>query len=387
MIRLGVIGMGHRATGVVALMRRLDPTVALAVVADPAAAQVRERCAKAEVPHESTVFVDGVDRLLNEASRLDAIVVGTRCDRHAAVAAACAASGLPLFLEKPVAITQEQIAALAAAFAGRGDRVVVSFPLRFTPMFGRVAEVVRSDRLGTINQAQAFNFVPYGGIYFGQWYRSFEETGGLWLQKATHDFDYLTHLIGSAPESVAAMGTRRVYGGDRPADLRCSACPDAAECPEGPAAIARRGDDGGMGAGDHACAFSDSIRHHDAGSAIVRYENGVHAAYAQNFVSRRAAAARGARVTGYLATLYFDWYQQSYAVFDHHTGAVERVEVPVPQGHFGGDTSLVQHFLDVVRGAEASRAPLADGLLSAALCAAAQRSETNATFEPVVRYR
>ena len=40
---------------------------------------------------------------------------------------------------------------------------------------------------------------------------------------------------------------------------------------------------------DHPCVFGAEIVNQDAGSAIVQYEGGVHAAYSQNFVSRRSA--------------------------------------------------------------------------------------------------
>ena len=60
--------------------------------------------------------------------------------------------------------------------------------------------------------------------------------------------------------------------------------------------------------GDHQCVWGDGIRHQDAGSALVMYEGGAHASYSQNFVSRRSAAARGAVITGYKATVSFDWY-------------------------------------------------------------------------------
>ena len=61
------------------------------------------------------------------------------------------------------------------------DTVVVSFPLRTTPLFTTALEVVRSGRLGTVNQIQANNNVPYGGVYYGLWYRNYDDTGGLWL--------------------------------------------------------------------------------------------------------------------------------------------------------------------------------------------------------------
>src|SRR5687768_966698 len=186
------------------------------------------------------------------------------------------------------------------------------------------------------------------------------------------------------PVSVVATSTRKVYGGDMPQDLHCSQCPRADTCPESPAAQAARGDDGGMGAGDHACAFSASIRHHDAGSAMIRYADGAHAAYSQNFLTRRTAHARGARMTGYLATLEFDWCDDSIRITEHHGRAVESFKVSVADGHSGGDHALARNFIDVMRGADVSRATLEDGIRSAAMCLAARASETTGCFEHVI---
>src|SRR5439155_2434771 len=119
-----------------------------------------------------------------------------------------APTGLPLFLEKPVAISTEQVRALQQAYLGRESSVVISFPLRLTPLFRTVLQMVRSGRIGTINQIQASNFVPYGGVYFGQWYRDYDVTGGLWLQKATHDFDYINQIVAVPPTAVVATSTR-----------------------------------------------------------------------------------------------------------------------------------------------------------------------------------
>ena len=58
-----------------------------------------------------------------------------------------------------------------------------------------------------MNQVQAVNYVPYGGVYYArETYRDFDVTGGMWLQKATHDFDCLNALLGT-PTAVSAVMT------------------------------------------------------------------------------------------------------------------------------------------------------------------------------------
>ncbi len=373
-LRLGVIGFGSRAASVLSALRRVCGGVRVVGVADPDGEGARERLRGVELPEGETEFFEDAEELLGCAGNLDGLLIGTRCNIHTPVAVRAAETGLPLYLEKPVAISHEQIVALRDAYRGREKSVVVSFPMRVTPLFRKVMEVVESGRLGVVNQVQAVNYVPYGGVYYArETYRDFEVTGGMWLQKATHDFDYLNALLGT-PKAVSAVMTRMAYGGEMPHDLRCSECDLAGTCPESPQGVARRGDDGGVGTGDHACVFGDGIKLQDTGAALIGYEGGAHASYAQNFISRRSAASRGATITGYEGTLSFDWYRGSVTVVDHHRDRVESFEVKVTTGHLGGDDVLARNFVDVCLGRDESRTDLSSGLLSAAMCLAAHES-------------
>jgi predicted dehydrogenase len=386
-MRLAVIGLGHRATAMIASMQAVDPGVSVRAVADPDTESARQRLAM--VGDARARIYPSADAMLEDPADYDGVVIGTRCHLHTRMAIKVASARLPLFLEKPVAISLEELVALREAFRRREDEVVVSFPLRHTPLFSKALEVVRSGTLGTINQIQATNNVPYGGVYFGQWYRNHDQTGGLWLQKATHDFDYINLLAGSRPVGVAAMESRRVYGGEKPHDLRCSACDETNTCPESPQNLARRGDDGGMyqdsdDRTDHWCAFSREIQNHDAGSALIMYENGIHASYSQNFLSRRSAYKRGATVVGYEATLEFDLAPMELRIIHHRSEKVEQLRVDgEDDAHAGGDRILAESFLDLVKGRARPNASLRDGLLSAAMCLAARESARTKTFQRV----
>ena len=381
-LNLAVIGMGDRATSLMGLFGRVHPPFRVAAVADPDEEGARRRLRETGVAHEGAQFFAEADRMLEQAEGFDGILIGTQCNLHAPLAVKVASTRLPLYLEKPVAVSYEQIVALRDAYRGREKSVVVSFPMRSTPLFAAVMEVVESGLLGTINQAQAINNVPYGGVYYSEGYREYELTGGLWLQKATHDFDYLSQILGT-PIAITTMMTRKVYGGDMPHDLWCSSCDKAETCLESPQGAARRGDDGGVGTGDHPCVYGDRIKNQDAGSAIIMYENGAHAVYSQNFVSRRSAASRGAIITGYEATLSFDWYTETVKVVHHHCDRVDTTHVRATTGHLGGDEVLARNFVDVCLGRDQSQCDLSAGLRSAAICLAARESAHRQKWMPV----
>ena len=135
---------------------------------------------------------------------------------------------------------------------------------------------------------------------------------------------------------------------------------------------------------DHACAFSECIVNDDASSALILYEGGIHATYAQNFISRRSAGRRGAVITGYQATLVFHWTGGISQIIDHFQQNIETIAVPpVIGGHDGGDAALLRNFINVIHGREASRCSLAEGVVSAAMCLAATSSAATHTFQSI----
>jgi predicted dehydrogenase len=376
-----------------------DPDVRVTLIVDPRGKQAVEAAVSAGLPGASDIQVlPDIQSLIDRADQVDALMIGTPCNLHATAATQVAVMRLPIFLEKPVAISWEQLEALDEAYKGREESVVVSFPLRLTDHVQKAAEILRTGRLGTINQVQAINNVPYGGVYFGQWYRDYQKTGGLWLQKATHDLDYINHLVaaasaGARPVSITAMHSRTVYGGTLPEGLLCSECDRVVACPESPQNLAQRGSDGGMLNyavpsihSDHLCAFSKSIKNQDAGTAIIMYSDGVHAAYSQNFLTRGSAGRRGATITGYHATLQFDWQSDLITVIDHHRDNVDRIKVESQGAHGGGDSALARDFVDVIRGRGVSHSPLDQGILSAAMCMAAKEAAEFGMTQKLLQY-
>jgi hypothetical protein len=287
-LRVGIIGCGSRAAWIAACLRAVDAEITFPRDRRPDATGARQRLHEADVPSDSACFVASTDELVERAVDLDGILIATRCNLHTPIAIQVAATGLPVFLEKPVSITDVQLRALHDAYVGRDASVVVSFPLSLTPLFQEVLRIVRSGRLGTINQVQASNYVSYGGVYFGQWYRDYEINGGLWLQKATHDFG----LHQSHRPRRADRRRRHEHAQDlrrRPAaDLECAACRLRRECPESPEAIALRDDDGGMGRGDHT-------------PALLRIDPPPRRRFRADHLRRTARTRRTARISSHAA--------------------------------------------------------------------------------------
>ncbi|MBQ8907705.1 MAG: Gfo/Idh/MocA family oxidoreductase [Clostridia bacterium] len=175
MLQVGIIGYGVRMRTFVGALLATGK-VCVAAVADPDEASARAH-AKENGVEDAVFYTDAKAMLENEA--LDGVAVGTRCPLHTEMAELVASYGLPLFLEKPVCISEEELPRLSALLPAMEKKTVVSFPLRASLMYRRVKALVDSGVLGEIAHVQAVNNVPYGRGYYHKWYRDESQTGGL----------------------------------------------------------------------------------------------------------------------------------------------------------------------------------------------------------------
>lgn len=375
-MKLGVIGYGNRIQSMVNEVMRVAPETQVVSVCDPDEERVSAQFEQMGSP-APRIFTSVEDML--SSSSLDGVMIGTRCSLHTPIALQVLPTNLPLFLEKPVATNDHDLALLEAAGRKRGDTVVVSFPLRLTPLVTLAKEIIDSGKIGQIEHAQMINNVPYGSVYYQNWYRDEEETGGLFLQKATHDFDYLNSILGYAPTQICAMTSKQIFKGEKPVGLTCPSCDENHICPESSVLKRLRGE---VPEGEQ-CCFAVDTGNEDSGSAIVRYETGMHAVYSQNFFARNASAARGVKLLGFKGTLEFDFYTNVIKVYMHHTPRVETYEVSSGGVHSGGDAALAANFVDVIAGRASSLAPLEAGIVSATMCLRARESAATSSFQNI----
>ena len=377
-MRLGVIGYGARTEWMYQQILQYEMDTKLTAVCDIHCPAVRERMRKSGMDAAKIQFYTDVEEMLGK-ERLDGVMIGTRCSLHTEMAVKVLRRNIPLFLEKPVSTSLRDVEVLMDAGRESGTPVVVSFPLRASPIIKLIKKLADSGEIGRIAHVEAVNNVPYGGVYYHSWYRDDRITGGLFLQKATHDIDYINYLLDEEPVSLCAMASKQVFQGDRRAGLTCDQCEEKEVCRESayysehfacnrPAVDGSYNYDQGKG-----CCFAVDTGNQDSGSILIKYASGRHVSYSQNFFARKSAGKRGAILTGYEGTIEFDFYTGQVKLHKHHLPLVQTYQFDTKaMAHFGGDAALAYNFIQVMRGQEASIAPLRAGALSAYICASAQ---------------
>ena len=186
-------------------------------------------------------YYNHADEMLKN-EKLDGVCIGTNCSTHTKYAVLASKYNIPIFLEKPVCTTYEDLEKLKGIL-NLNDKVVVSFPLRMSRIVTYVKELIDSGKIGSVEHVQAYNNVPYGRGYYHKWYRDESITGGLFLQKATHDLDYINYLLGGLkPVRVCAMKSKQIFKGNKPAGLLCENCSETKTCPESPEYVRKNND-------------------------------------------------------------------------------------------------------------------------------------------------
>ncbi len=205
--RIGILGFGLRSS----LARYAhQPAQGSRVVAvgDPDPAR---RQAAADELGDGVRLVPGLDDLLELG--LDALMVLTPDHLHEEHALRALASGVPTFLEKPIATSTEGADRILEQAHRTGTRLYVGHNMRHMPVVRALREAVRTGRVGEVKAVWCRHFVSSGGdFYFKDWHADRSKTLGLLLQKGAHDIDVIHWLAGGYTTRAQAMGTLAVYG-------------------------------------------------------------------------------------------------------------------------------------------------------------------------------
>lgn len=161
---------------------------------------------------------NGVAASLDEVLALDdvdAVVIATRHDSHAALATRALNAGRHVFLEKPAAIDEDQLKALARSVSSSSAQVMVGFNRRFAPFARALRTSFDARRTGLVMIAR----INAGRIDPGNWTIDPGEGGGRIVGEACHFIDLLSYWAGAAPVRVSAHAIGPDSGWDRADNL------------------------------------------------------------------------------------------------------------------------------------------------------------------------
>lgn len=132
---------------------------------------------------------------------VDTVVVLTRHDSHAKFAIRALEAGKHVFVEKPLALTEEELDAIEAAAKTSGKIVTAGFNRRFAPL----ARSLQKDLSKRAGPAALVLTVNAGNIPRDHWTQDPATGGGRIIGEACHFLDLARFLVGSPILSATAL--------------------------------------------------------------------------------------------------------------------------------------------------------------------------------------
>jgi predicted dehydrogenase len=360
-LKVAILGLGARGLSFAERLSALEG-VEIAWIADrdperlerapaPGARRAADLAAPIADPEVAAVFVTAPDVL------------------HRDLAVAAFAAGKHVFLEKPMATTEEGARAILAAWRASGRILRLGYVLRHAPFYQAVRRVTAEGALGPIHTLEIGEHLglEHGASYMRRWHRDSAVSGGLMTHKGCHDLDLVCWLLDDRPARVASFGGDPLFSRPAPAS-HCSVCPERAECPfeDRGAYEARTAPERAdpAAAGLDVCVFGHG--HDIVSSQVTAFEmaggtRGVYA-LAMNNPGRRG---RTLTLLGRDGRLDGDFDTGTLTVTMR--GVSEPAEWTAPgtgqSGHGGGDERALRGFLEACAGRAPAEAESAEAAL------------------------
>lgn len=142
--------------------------------------------------------------LILKDSEVDLVMVTTRHNAHARMVIDALKAGKHVFVEKPLALNQEELDAVVEAYVESGKTVSVGFNRRFAPLAIQMKKALGSGNT-PMNIIATMNA---GMIPANVWVHDMEVGGGRIIGEACHFIDLISYLAGSKVKSVcmSSMG-------------------------------------------------------------------------------------------------------------------------------------------------------------------------------------
>jgi len=199
-VRIGFIGAGNYATSVILprLKKLKDVELHRVVTTTPlSAVNAQRRFGFAEAS------TDADDVLADDS--LDAVFIVTRHHSHASLVCRSLAAGKATFVEKPLALSEEELFRITDTVKSSGnDRLMVGFNRRFAPTLETLRERIGGPMPGSMIRYS----VNAGSLESDSWYSNAKLEGSRFTGEGGHFIDTIGWWLGASPLRIHAMSAR-----------------------------------------------------------------------------------------------------------------------------------------------------------------------------------
>jgi predicted dehydrogenase len=198
-VRVAIIGLEGHYSEILDVAAQA-PNVRVTAICDPDASLL-QRAASDAAMKTAKPYPDY--RALLEHEQLDVVAVCGQNVTRPAIVGACAERKLPVIAEKPLAITMQELNKVRYAINQNATRLSLLLPMRLTPSYRKMREIVRSGEIGDVVTVAAQKSYKLGDR--PDWMKSRATFGGIIPYIGIHMIDLMRWTSGRDFEQVAAF--------------------------------------------------------------------------------------------------------------------------------------------------------------------------------------
>ena len=381
-ITVVILGAGNRGSRYAEIMAHFPENYKVVAVADPAQAH-REYVQQLHNIPDDQLYTDW-RQVLSQPKMADLCVIATVDNMHYEPALIAIDRGYDLLLEKPVAQTPQECAHIARAAKEKGVDVLVCHVLRYTPLYGKLKELIMAGTIGdvvSIDQVEGVGHLHFSHSFVrGNWHVEAEGTPMV-LAKTCHDLDIIQWLIDKPCKKVSSFGSLTHFieeNAPEGAPKSCvdGDCPARATCPydcirhyydwkeNRRRMIITTGISKGIEPTDE--EVMEALRKTNYGTCAYRSDNDMvdHQVVAMEFEGGATATlnvnafnkgGRFTRIYGTKGEIYAFMSSQEIQIFTFDsrgswTVSVPKVDESINGGHGGGDQGIIRELHQYLSG-------------------------------------
>lgn len=382
--RVVVCGMGGRGVSTTKFLLENMPQVEIAGLVD----KIPER-------HKPVLKYLGIDvpcftdtKKCLDTLHPNAIIVMTTDFAHIEPVVTAMQRDIHVYCEKPMAISLEGCDKIIEAAKKSKAIFYMGFNMRHNPFYSIAHEIVASGEIGDLLTINSTEFYYGGRTFFRRWNRFKKYGGGLWITKATHDFDMLNWFAAAEPVRVYAIGGLSMFKPKQGAGARCSECALASECPD----YTPLETDGSIESLRielreiskkqgylplDACLYQTEKDTIDHGIATINFSNGVCATHVLNVVTSPQVSRRELTIHGTKGVLLKNNYTGNVELSFRASKASRTYDTKSMSigGHGGSDPKIYSDFIQCCKEGKTPKAGWKDGRLAVEVGLAATKSQ------------
>ncbi len=208
-VTVAIAGLGSRGKDTYAPTAKMFPDkMKIVAIADIIPEKVADVAKEYNIP-ESACYTSA-EEMLKEDKLADVMFICTQDRQHVKQGIPALRKGYDLLMEKPISPDLDDCRECVKVANELGRKIVVCHVLRYTPYYTKLKEVIDSGAIGEIVDIMALENVLYWhqahSFVRGNW-RNSNTTSPMILQKCCHDFDLLLWLSGKTCDSVSSFGS------------------------------------------------------------------------------------------------------------------------------------------------------------------------------------